>query len=33
LLVGLLLAGIEVWQRVDLLRADHGHSWSRHGCG
>ena len=32
LLVSLLLACVEVWQRVDLLRPDHGHGWSRHDC-
>jgi hypothetical protein len=26
LLVGLLLRRVEMWQRVDLLRPDHGHS-------
>lgn len=32
LLVSLLLAGIEMRQRVDLLRPDHGHGRSRHVC-
>lgn len=32
LLVRLLLARIEMWQRVDLLRPNHGHGRSRHDC-
>lgn len=32
LLVSLLLARIEMRQRVDLLRPDHGHGRSRHVC-